>query len=72
MRLGGYGRKGNMKLTVLIACLLLLAPASWSAEPLSPIESYRRLAFPPKGENFEKGWKDRVAVDYDVINPSVA
>src|SRR5262245_56070727 len=57
-----------MKRTVLIACLLLLAPASRSAEPLSPIERYRRLAFPPKDENLEKGWKDRVAADYDVIN----
>ena len=33
-----------------------------------PIESYRKLEFPPKDENFEKGWKDRVAADYDVIN----
>jgi len=48
--------------------LLLLAPTSRSAEPLSPIESYRKLAFPPEDENFEKGWKDRVAADYDVIN----
>src|SRR5215510_6705421 len=44
------------------------APASRSAEPLSPIESYRKLEFPPSDENFEKGWKDRVAADYDVIN----
>src|SRR6185295_1321366 len=48
--------------------LLLLAPTSWSAEPLSPIEKYRRLEFPPKEENFEEGWKDRVAADYEVIN----
>jgi hypothetical protein len=26
------------------------------------------LEFPPKDENFEMGWKDRVAADYDVIN----
>src|SRR5262245_58009225 len=57
-----------MKRTVLIACLLLLAPTSWSAEPLSPVESYRKLEFPPNEENFEKGWKDRVAADYEVIN----
>jgi hypothetical protein len=57
-----------MNRTVLIACLLLLAPASQSAEPLSPIENYRKLEFPPKEENFEEGWKDRVAADYDVIN----
>jgi len=58
-----------MKHTVLIiACLLLQAPTSRSAEPQSPIEKYRRLEFPPKEENFEKGWKDRVAADYAVIN----
>jgi len=57
-----------MKRTVLTACLLLLVPPSRSAEPLSPIENYRRLEFPPNDENFEKGWKDRVAADYDVIN----
>ena len=57
-----------MNRTILTACLLLLATASRGAEPLSPIESYRKLEFPPKDENFEKGWKDRVAADYDVIN----
>jgi hypothetical protein len=57
-----------MNRTVLIACLAVLVPSSRGAEPLSPIESYRRLEFPPKEENFEKGWKDRVAADYDVIN----
>ncbi|HMC10619.1 MAG TPA: HEAT repeat domain-containing protein [Pirellulaceae bacterium] len=58
----------NRTLLLLIACLLLQAPTSQSAEPLSPIEKYQRLAFPPKEENFEEGWKDRVAADYDVIN----
>ena len=57
-----------MKRTVLTACLLLVAPTSRSAEPPSPIERYRKLEFPPKDENFEKGWKDRVAAAYDVIN----
>lgn len=57
-----------MKYTVLAACLLLAASTSRSGEPRSPIESYRKLEFPPKDENFENGWKDRVAADYDVIN----
>ena len=52
-----------MNRTVLIACLLLLAPASRGAEPLPPIEKYSRLEFPGKEENFEKGWKDRVAAE---------
>jgi len=57
-----------MNRTILTACLLLLAPISWVAEPPAPTENYRRLEFPPTDENFEKGWKDRVAADYDVIN----
>ena len=57
-----------MKRTVLTACFLLVAATSRGAEPPSPIERYRKLEFPPKEENFEKGWKDRVAADYDVIN----
>src|SRR5688500_6953976 len=78
LRLGGYtgSDEENMNRTVLFACLLLLARTSRSSEPqttrsakpLSPIESYRRLEFPPKDENFDVGWKDRVAADYDVIN----
>jgi hypothetical protein len=57
-----------MNRSILVACLLLPASISRGAEPLSPIESYRRLEFPPRDENFDKGWKDRVAADYDVIN----
>jgi len=37
-------------------------------EPESPIERYRRLEFLPKDGNFDKGWKDRVLAEYDVIN----
>jgi hypothetical protein len=57
-----------MNRTVLIIFLLLLATTSQSAEPLSPIEKYRKLEFPPKEKNFEEGWKERVVADYDVIN----
>ncbi len=57
-----------MKYTILTACLVLPASTSRCGEPLSPIESYRKLEFPPKDENFDKGWKNRVAADYDVIN----
>lgn len=64
MLLGGE----NMKRSVLLFCLLLLATTSQSAEPLSPIEKYRKLEFPPKEKNFEEGWKERVVADYDVIN----
>lgn len=57
-----------MKHTVLFTCLLLLATTTHSDEPLSPLEKYRKLEFLPKEENFEKGWKERVVADFDVIN----
>jgi hypothetical protein len=56
------------RIVLIIACLLLQAPIRRDEEPQSPIENYRRLEFPPNDENFERGWKDRVAADYDVIN----
>jgi len=34
----------------------------------NPIEKYRSLEFPPKAENFDKGWKDRVALEHEIIN----
>lgn len=53
---------------ILIACLLLPSAIGRGEEPLSPIENYRKLEFPPGDKNFERGWKDRVAADYNVIN----
>jgi hypothetical protein len=47
--------------------LVPLPPAS--AQPAaSALEKYRKLAFPPKEENFDKGWQERVALEYEVIN----
>jgi hypothetical protein len=50
-----------------LAGLLLLPHASW-AQPTSPLEKYRRLEYPPKDENFAKGWQERVALEYEIIN----
>src|SRR5262249_10936842 len=36
--------------------------------PTTPLEKYRRLQFPPKEENFGKGWQERVALEYEIIN----
>src|SRR5262249_19113382 len=41
--------------------------AGW-AQPTSPLEKYRRLQFPRKDENFAKGWQERVALEYEIIN----
>ncbi len=50
------------------AGLLVLQPTAWSQQPASPIERYRKLEFPPTEENFDKGWQDRVTLEYEIIN----
>src|SRR2546428_3355638 len=48
--------------------LLAVPPTGWSQQPASPIERYRKLEFPPTEENFDKGWQDRVTLEYEIIN----
>jgi hypothetical protein len=50
-----------------LAGLLLLPHTGW-AQQTSPLERYRKLEFPPKDENFSKGWQERVALEYEIIN----
>src|SRR5262249_22582923 len=55
------------RLIMALAGLLLLPHAGW-AQPTSPLEKYRRLEYPPKDENFGKGWQERRALEYEIIN----
>src|SRR4029453_11229183 len=55
------------RMTIALVGLVLLPGAGW-AQPTSPLEKYRRLEFPPKDENFAKGWQERVALEYEIIN----
>ena len=55
------------RLIIALAGLLLLPHAGW-AQPTSPLEKYRRLEYPPKEENIAKGWQERVALEYEIIN----
>ncbi len=48
--------------------LLVMLPTAWAQQPHSPLERYRKLEFPPTRENADKGWKDRVALEFDIIN----
>src|SRR5262245_35138408 len=58
---------------LLLASLAALQP---SAKPPvadapgspSPLESYRKLQYPPTEDNFDKGWKERVALEFDIVN----
>src|SRR5262249_56247009 len=55
------------RMTIALAGLLLLPAVGWT-QPTSPLEKYRKLQFPPKDENFAKGWQDRVALEYEIID----
>jgi HEAT repeats len=63
---------GNAKQTMnrVIAALtgLLLLPCAGWTQQVSPLEKYRNLAYPPRDENFSKGWQDRVALEFEIIN----
>lgn len=38
------------------------------AETPSPLDNYRNLKHPPTKENFNKGWQERILVEFDIIN----
>src|SRR5262245_40931041 len=53
----------------VLAGLCVLPPTVGLAQPLaSPLERYRKLAFPANEENFGKGWQERVMLEYEIIN----
>ena len=51
---------------MLGAVLAVSAPSQ--TEPPSPLDHYRNLKHPPTKENFNKGWQERVLVEFDIIN----
>jgi hypothetical protein len=51
----------------LMFCGLLAVPPGWSAPP-SPLDKYRNLKHRPTMENFNKGWEERVLVEFEIIN----
>jgi hypothetical protein len=55
------------RMIMALAGLLILPCAGWT-QPASPLENYRKLEFPPKDENFAKGWQERVALEHEIIN----
>ena len=60
-----------MKTIAALVSILVFPLTPAMAQPaLSPLEEYRNLEFPPEEENFDKGWKDRVALEFEIINGS--
>lgn len=56
-----------MKISVALISLVVLASTAL-AEAQPALERYRKLEFPPKPENFDKGWRERVALEFEIIN----
>lgn len=54
--------------TCIIAGFFGVLPAGWAQPPVAPLEAFRKLRFPPKDENFDQGWKERVLAEFDVVN----
>lgn len=59
---------GLSSLVLVSAGFLVSLSAIWAQQPPAPLERYRTLQYPPTAENFDKGWKDRVALEFEVIN----
>lgn len=53
---------------IALAGLVVLPATTWTQQPPTALERYRNLAFPPKEENFDKGWQERVALEVEIIN----
>ena len=60
------------RIVAALTALLVLPPTSWAQPAPSPLEEYRNLAFPAKEENFDKGWQERVVLEYEIINAAEA
>ncbi len=61
-------RLGNsLNALVALNLLAILAP-SGKLQAQSLLDAIRNLEFPPEPENFDKGWQDRVALEFEIIN----
>ncbi len=55
-------------LVLPVAALALMSARGSCDEPTTPLEKYRKLEFPPTEENFDRGWQDRVALEFEIVN----
>src|SRR4051812_1358245 len=63
-------KRAACRVTTLVSMLagLLIVSSPGRAEPPSPLEKYRNLKHRPTRENANKGWQERVLVEFDIIN----
>jgi hypothetical protein len=66
--LGAEHSERSWRQRVHVPLAFLLQRGHADTQAASPIEKYRQLEFPPNDENFSEGWRDRVVLEYEVIN----
>lgn len=54
-------------LGLMVSGLLVVSQLAWT-EPPALLDSYRNLEHRPTMENFNKGWKERVLVEFEIVN----
>lgn len=52
----------------LVLGAVLAATSPGQAQPPSPLDKYRNLKYPPTRENANKGWQERILVEFEVVN----
>ena len=57
----------GIALGLMLAGLLVVSQHGWT-EPPSPLDKYRNLKYRPTMENFNKGWEERVLVEFEIVN----
>jgi hypothetical protein len=55
-------------LALVLGGVAALGAPVWARQPLPPLERYRNLEFPPIYENFDRGWQERVALEFEIVN----
>jgi len=50
------------------ALALAIGPALSAPRAASPLVRYRDLKLPPVYENFDQGWQDRAALEFEIVN----
>ena len=47
---------------------MILSTTAAVGQDSRPLEAYRKLKYPAKDENFDKGWKERILLEHQIVN----
>lgn len=56
------------RILMLLMPFALLVPQVCAEETIPPLERYRNLEFRAEPDNFDKGWRERVVLEFEIVN----